>query len=1054
MSRIQNVLVALAAVATPVLTVAIVLLNREPLHASDCNANGLEDFTETTRDCNGNGIPDECLDLDKRLRFGTPTTYPVASPIYTVAADFDRDGDPDLATVQLGTDSIAVRYNDGRGNFNISATYTVKSSDTFHQPSDVVAEDLDMDGTIDLTTCNFTAGGISILLNRGDGTFAEPRTLPELSPQNEWLAIVSDDLDGDGDNDIALTGRVSHSRVSVLKNSGDGTLGEQQSYIADPLGFAFGYKIRTADLDLDGDVDLVASIRAGRLSLLRNSGVGTFVAPEILPVFGEPQGAPEHELVDFDRDGDIDIVATTLGAGVIVLYQDDSGSFGNQRVVGGYPGTYSLSVGDFDGDGALEFGKAATEENRLAFFIPSTPVASEFIFLAKMNHPPRRLISGDWDQDGDLDIVTTNQDGSISVLLNNNIGFAADCTRHQLHLFRGNQWVPLTDEARVDFNPALPAIVIVHGWNSELADQLPAWTLQTALAFAARTATPYVNLLAWDWMLEAKGNATTTFNPFGLEKAAAEVYDQSAKLASALRQTFAARGFTRPVHLMGHSLGSFVVTFTGLQLQDLALGTIYDVANVTLWDPPDAVPNSLADNVPLLRSLGTYVDNFRGAFNRKTYFANAWVAAPSASDDGTTSHDTYRWYRERVQPADEPILHTTLTCTDDRYNGTVGFGASVTHAPPTRQLRFPCDAGDLGVSLVADSADTRCADARDLTIYGQYCVADARTTPVLTLKLDTGIGNNLCDCLLPTDLDLRMRIKSRQALQGGGAGLDDLTATYTLPVTMAEPWDFLQFGYQFVAAPTPAALTVSIIDGVDETPLLSLTSESNPIGVERLSPLLDISSFRGKTVDLVFSLTSSQEGASVEISNLTALHSAFHANVPPNVSAGADQAIAVTDPISTAVTLNGSATSDTNGDPLVYAWTLPSGIAAVGVQPTLALPLGGYPFTLHARDPFDGFGFDETVVEVEYPFVRGDANADGEVDITDPIVTLEALFLDTGVTLCNDAADTNDNSAVDISDPIATLGFLFLGTADPKSPYPAPGLDPTPDLLGCTLSRP
>jgi len=48
-----------------------------------------------------------------------------------------------------------------------------------------------------------------------------------------------------------------------------------------------------------------------------------------------------------------------------------------------------------------------------------------------------------------------------------------------------------------------------------------------------------------------------------------------------------------------------------------------------------------------------------------------------------------------------------------------------------------------------------------------------------------------------------------------------------------------------------------------------------------------------------------------------------------------------------------------------------------------------------------------------------------------------------------EAADVNDDSLVDISDPIASLGYLFLDGAAPAAPYPAAGLDPTADPLGC-----
>ena len=83
-------------------------------------------------------------------------------------------------------------------------------------------------------------------------------------------------------------------------------------------------------------------------------------------------------------------------------------------------------------------------------------------------------------------------------------------------------------------------------------------------------------------------------------------------------------------------------------------------------------------------------------------------------------------------------------------------------------------------------------------------------------------------------------------------------------------------------------------------------------------------------------------------------------------------------------------------------------------------------------------------------FRRGDANADGRVNISDAVATLGLLFLGEGEILCNDAADSNDDGSVNISDATATLGFLFGGSQE----LPAPGVevcgvDPTPSELTC-----
>jgi hypothetical protein len=83
-------------------------------------------------------------------------------------------------------------------------------------------------------------------------------------------------------------------------------------------------------------------------------------------------------------------------------------------------------------------------------------------------------------------------------------------------------------------------------------------------------------------------------------------------------------------------------------------------------------------------------------------------------------------------------------------------------------------------------------------------------------------------------------------------------------------------------------------------------------------------------------------------------------------------------------------------------------------------------------------------------FIRGDANADGKVDIADAVFTLEALFGGTRSLPCSDAADANDDGEIDISDPIRTLLFLFAGGPPPPPPGArACGADPSADRLDC-----
>jgi hypothetical protein len=87
------------------------------------------------------------------------------------------------------------------------------------------------------------------------------------------------------------------------------------------------------------------------------------------------------------------------------------------------------------------------------------------------------------------------------------------------------------------------------------------------------------------------------------------------------------------------------------------------------------------------------------------------------------------------------------------------------------------------------------------------------------------------------------------------------------------------------------------------------------------------------------------------------------------------------------------------------------------------------------------------------PFVRGDSNGDGSLNISDAILLLRHLFMSGAVASPEDAADANDDSSVDMSDVMFTLNYLFRSGPRPSAPFPGPGLDPTPDFLGSVVFR-
>jgi len=84
-------------------------------------------------------------------------------------------------------------------------------------------------------------------------------------------------------------------------------------------------------------------------------------------------------------------------------------------------------------------------------------------------------------------------------------------------------------------------------------------------------------------------------------------------------------------------------------------------------------------------------------------------------------------------------------------------------------------------------------------------------------------------------------------------------------------------------------------------------------------------------------------------------------------------------------------------------------------------------------------------------FVRGDANADGNVDIGDAVFALSALLLPGSPTsVCEDSLDVNDDEIHDVADVVFGLSALFTaGAPEIPQPFPGCGADPDGETLLC-----
>jgi len=394
--------------------------------------------------------------------------------------DYDGDGWLDIYLVNSGPSDFfkpavplknALYRNNHDGMFTDVTDAAGVAGGTFGMGA--AAADYDGDGRQDLYVTSY---GRNILYrNNGDGTFADVTdkagvAAPGWSTQATWF-----DYDGDGRIDLFVSSFVEYSAAGTVfcgdnragrryycvprifkprpshlfRNNGDGTFRDvsRESGIADSPGKSFGAV--ATDVNNDGLADLFVANDTMPNFLFVNRGKGKFEEIGLQSgVAYSDAGAPRSgmgvDAADYDGDGWQDLFVANIDQELFSLYQnqkdltfvDKPGEIGQAtRLLSGW----GLKFFDYDDDGdpdlilanghpddmvELQSLKVKYKEPLLMFENAGGKfrnVSAQSGEVFQKDFPARGLSAGDYDNDGDLDILIINN-GAPPVLLRNEGG--------------------------------------------------------------------------------------------------------------------------------------------------------------------------------------------------------------------------------------------------------------------------------------------------------------------------------------------------------------------------------------------------------------------------------------------------------------------------------------------------------------------------------------------------------------------------------------------------------------------------------------------------------
>jgi hypothetical protein len=272
----------------------------------------------------------------------TPEPGTNNGPGYTTSADLDRDGVLDLIVAQQTASRVGIFLGNGDATLGGRGDYWAGGN----SPTQIVPADMNRDGILDLVVGHGLNAVVGVVLGNGDGSFQTPQTqsMPSFS-QSAGVAVG--DFDRDGIADVA-TANDDGQRASVFRGAGDGTLGAPTNY---STAGGRAAAIVTADFDLDGKLDLavLGSSFSPRLNLLRGNGDGTFQAATTVNL-GSGSQPQALRAADLDRDGDLDLVTANYGNSTVSVLTNVGGGFASRVEFPAWGTPRGLDVGDVDGD--------------------------------------------------------------------------------------------------------------------------------------------------------------------------------------------------------------------------------------------------------------------------------------------------------------------------------------------------------------------------------------------------------------------------------------------------------------------------------------------------------------------------------------------------------------------------------------------------------------------------------------------------------------------------------------------------------------------------------